>query len=119
MDVAQNYLYEEPYWRGRMYGLIKDHCRLFTSYTLSNIYFLVSYLNFVSVYDVITKMFIKHFEFNSRCMKLFRTERSDYGSGVNLDSSQALICVHLENNEIAIIEVAKDEATGDDTYTVR
>eukprot|EP00347_Sterkiella_histriomuscorum_P010355 403376619 len=119
VDVATNYLYEDPYWHSRQYGLIKDHVRIFTGYTLANIQFFVSYLNFVSVYDVITKQFIQHFEFNSRCMKLFRTEKSDYGSGVNNDSSQGLVLVHLENGEIAIIEIDKDEETGNDRYTLR
>lgn len=118
-DVAVNYLYEEPYWNSRHYHLMRDHVKLFTSYTLSNIQFFVSYLNFVSVYDVITKTFIKHFEFNSRCMKLFKTEKSDFGSGVNLDSSQGLVLVHLENEEMAIIEVEVDAETGDDNYKLR
>lgn len=119
LDVATSYLYEDPYWNGRKYSKIKNHCKLFTSYTLANIQFLVSYLNFVSIYDVITKQFVKHFDFNARCMKLFRTEKSDMGSGVNLDSTQALILVHLDNGEVAVIEIEKNLDTGEESYVLR
>lgn len=119
MDVSSSYLFDEPFWISRHYHLMRDHVQLFTSYTLSNIQFFISYLNFVSVYDVISKTYIKHFEFNHRVMRLFRTEKSDFGSGVNLDSSQGIVLVHLENDDLAIIDVEVDEETGNDTYKLR
>jgi len=54
-DVGVSYLFEQPYWDARKYNLCKEHVKLFTSFTLSNTSFFVSYLNFVSVYDVISK----------------------------------------------------------------
>jgi len=54
-DVAINFTFIENYWDSRKYNLCKEHVKLFTSFTLANTSFFVSYLNFVSVYDVITK----------------------------------------------------------------
>lgn len=63
-DVADKFTYEEPYWHARQYNLIKDRVKLFTSFTLASTSFFVSYLNFVSIYDVIKKQFIDHIYFD-------------------------------------------------------
>ncbi|CDW84531.1 wd-40 repeat protein [Stylonychia lemnae] len=115
-DVAVNYTFMDNYWDGRKYSLIRDHVKLFTSFTLANTSLFVSYLNFVSVYDVISKQFRQHLVFKDQCMKLFRTERTDYNSSQGGQLSNGIIGVHLSSGVVALIEPKMDEITGNDDW---
>lgn len=115
LDVANNYLYTEAYWTARKYNLIKDHVKLFTSFTLSNTSFFVSYLNFVSIYDVISKTFIEHLMFESKCQKLFRTENNNQRSSLG-EFIRGIVGVHLDTGDMVLIESEVDLNTCNDIW---
>lgn len=54
-----------------------ENCRLFTSYALINTSFFVAHQNIISLFDIVSKTWMKHFIVTKDVLKVFRNEKDD------------------------------------------
>jgi hypothetical protein len=87
VDVAEEKTITENEWNDIFYGTIKGCCRFFTSYVLINTSFFVAHQNIVSLFDIIKKVYIKHFFIDKKVLKVFRNEKTDtdYNLGIYVE----------------------------------
>ncbi len=77
----------EREWNDIFYGTIKGCCRFFISYVLINTSFFVAHQNIVSLFDIIKKVYIKHFFVEKNVLKVFRNEKNqkEYNLGIYVE----------------------------------
>lgn len=73
-DIGTRFNYEQIYWDKRIYNMIKGHVKLFTTFTVAATTMFIGYMNFVTIYNVATKEFVKHMTFDHLVRYLFRTD---------------------------------------------
>lgn len=77
VDVGENFESTEDQWNDIFYGVLMENCRLFTSYALINTSFFVAHQNIISLFDIVSKTWMKHFIVTKDVLKVFRNEKDD------------------------------------------
>ena len=93
MDVAKTFDEEKGYWDKIMYGKIRKFVKIFKSVAIANTTFFVAFDKIVSIFDLISKMWVDHFIFEEDIEEILRNQNSanSYIMGVLLKSGKIKI----------------------------
>ena len=104
-DIASVYLYKASYWENISYSLIKNHVKLFDSFTIADTSFLICFDNIVFIYDIIRKIWTQQIYLKEKVKKLFRSERPKESV---FSENLSLVSAYCESGQIYVLEQERD-----------